>query len=225
MNVADLISLVPDDLRNRSGRVFYSSPEDFVRRGTLYFLGLNPGGDPEIRRDETIEKNLSSAREGRLDGRSLYVDDDARSPRPSRKRFEKRIRHLFGFLRVKPEQVPSSNVIFVRTRDGASLRSEEKNLSERCWRFHEEAMRNVQPRAVVCMGTQAGEIIRKRMGFEGRPTCAFVEDNRREWQSRLWLADGKPMLFALTHPSVADWTARRTDPSSWVRCHMERRLA
>lgn len=60
MTISELVALVEDaipDLLNQSGRVLYSEPYT-LRPGGLYVLGINPGGDPEKLKADTIRSHL-----------------------------------------------------------------------------------------------------------------------------------------------------------------------
>jgi len=54
----ECLSLVPTELRTRSGAVFYTGRAAFTRHPPFYLLGLNPAGDPLLQASETIGRSI-----------------------------------------------------------------------------------------------------------------------------------------------------------------------
>lgn len=57
-----------------SGAVFYSGRRTLDGNNNLYLMGLNPGGDPELCKKETIEKSLDDWKAETKDDWSAYCD-------------------------------------------------------------------------------------------------------------------------------------------------------
>ena len=57
--------LVPRDLLDRSGEVFYSGRAAFSTPSDVYLLGYNPGSDPSDQRLRTVRSPQASSRSAR----------------------------------------------------------------------------------------------------------------------------------------------------------------
>jgi hypothetical protein len=55
--------------------------------------------------------------------------------------------------------------------------------------------------------------VRKKVGAN-RVVGEFVEQNKRRWRSQSFEAGQGLRVVVATHPSIADWCAQATDPSS-----------
>jgi uracil-DNA glycosylase len=112
-------------------------------------------------------------------------------------------------------EIPSSNIIFVRSKRKATLEHEFNTLVELCWPFHAERIRLLNPKVIVCMGGDAGRVVREKIGAR-KLTHTLVEQNNRRWTNRLYEAPDGRRVAVLTHPAVADWTASPTDPTDLI---------
>ena len=75
-SVPDLITLVPERLLKRSGKIFYSARHAFESPARpLYILGLNPGGRPGAHAYETIAANIDQTLHREQDDWSAYVHE------------------------------------------------------------------------------------------------------------------------------------------------------
>lgn len=59
----ELLDLIEEGIRHRSGAVFYSGRVAFSRPSSLYVLGLNPGGSPTKQANETIQRDIDAYRD------------------------------------------------------------------------------------------------------------------------------------------------------------------
>lgn len=209
------VSALPAELVERSGSVFYSGKEAFSDASPLYILGLNPGGAPSTAPTATIAAYLERFREA---GRpwSEYLDgswgDDAE---PGTWGMQPRVLHMLSVLGLDPQRVPSSNVVFVQSRNENDLAQEKTELLAVCWPVHRAVIESQGVRTVLCFGATAGAWTRGQLGAH-ELIDAFVETNRRGWTSRVHRnALGQEVVTA-THPSRADWRNPLADPTPLV---------
>jgi len=119
-------------------------------------------------------------------------------------------------LQLEPQQIPASNVIFVRSIRATGLAKRIHELSDLCWPFHQEVIAQLGVRVVLCFGKVCGQIVCEKLKVKNR-VDKFVEKNNRRWVSEAFMnTDGFAVIIA-THPSIADWTAPATDPSQLVQ--------
>ena len=210
---AGLLELVPEELRGRSGGVFYSGREAFIGSKPLYILGLNPGGDPK-RPGRTIQDNLDTAKSATEPWSVFAVG----KPLAGKERFHARVLHLLKSVQptCDPCCVPASNVVFVRSRRESDLLGEKDELLKKCWPFHQEVVKRLGVRVILCLGATAGKWVGEQVGAS-LPAGTFEELNRRKWTSRAHKTRDGLRVLTLTHPSIADWTSTATDPSPLVR--------
>ena len=93
---AELLDLVPIELHQEFGEVFYSGASAFEQPSLLYVLGFNPGGDAskaELSR-YTIGADLQASRTPQRRDWSGF-EDDWRDFGPGAVAFQRRVRHLF----------------------------------------------------------------------------------------------------------------------------------
>lgn len=219
-NVYDeLLDLVPGELHPEFGEVFYSGRTAFERPSPIYLLGFNPGGDPAkaALNRYTIGADLVAARTPERRDWSGF-EDEWREFGPGAVAFQRRVRHLITTCGYNPRRVPVSNAIFVRSTRVETLEAGRATaLLQECWVVHAEVIRRLEVRVVVCLGQGAGVWVRDRLGADARaPIESFVEDNGRRWRSTTHRGRGGIEIVTLTHPSVADWTNPRSDPTELV---------
>jgi hypothetical protein len=207
---------IPSALLARSGKVFYSGRSAFSAPFPLYVLGLNPGGAPVNYRQETIEAHTALVLEKHAADWSAYRDESWEGAAPGTYGMAPRVLHLFGALGFSPGSVPCSNLIFARSSREAEITHEVAALAHLCWPFHALALSRLQPRAVLCFGKSAGSYVRAKIGAS--TLCAeFVETNNRRWRSQLYTNSVGLRVVVATHPSIADWRAKSTDPTPLIR--------
>lgn len=214
------LELLNAEILRRSGRVFYTGPHAFVKPSRVYLLGLNPGGDPVAQSHETIASDLSAFR-SRSAPWSAYVDDSWNGAPPSTWGMQPGVRHLLEGLGADPRQVPSSNVVFVRSKDEAALREEKVALLQACWPIHEAVINSLGIKTVVCFGKTAGRWVRERLDAH-EFVDSFRETNLRGWQNEAYRSAGDQTVVTLTHPSRANWRNPEADPTSFVARTLER---
>ncbi|MFC6706678.1 hypothetical protein [Flexivirga alba] len=222
----ELLDLVPTELYREFGEVFYSGATSFEQPSMIYLLGFNPGGDPskaELGR-YTIASDLEASRRPERRDWSGF-EDDWRDFGPGAVSFQRRVRHLISACGVGDlRKVPSSNAIFVRSARIESLDAQRtKTLLRDCWAVHEKVISALGVRVVVCFGRAAGEWIRAQVGANGEMASdTFTETNERRWRSTTHHGRDGIQVVTLSHPSVADWTNPRSDPTGLVVRALER---
>ncbi len=211
-----LAERIPSALLPRSGKVFYSGRAAFSAPAPLYVLGVNPGGDPADHEADTVARHTADVLNTYPDDWSAYRDESWEGAPPGTYGMAPRVLHLFGSLGLNPGRVPCSNLVFVRSRREGDLKGEMASLADQCWPFHELAIAALTPRAILCLGGTAGRYVRRKVGANAL-VSEFVEANNRRWRSRTFANARGLSVVVATHPSVADWTAMSTDPTSLVR--------
>lgn len=208
--------LIPQSVMNESGSVFYSGREAFSAPSTIYILGYNPGGSPDLQADETVSWHTRKVIEDMPAQWSAYQDESWQNSQPGTFGLQPRILHMLRELNLSARLVPASNVVFVRSRGEADLKGRFENLATEAWPFHQAVIDNLKIKVLLCLGGSAGEFIRKQTSAT-RQVDSFTETNRRNWQSLAHVNSSGLVVVTLTHPSRADWTNRDADPSGLVK--------
>lgn len=169
----ELLDLVPAELHQESGEVFYSGPTSFEQSSALYLLGFNPGGDPsraELNR-YTIAADLAALRAPDRRDWSGF-EDDWREFGTGAVAFQKRVRHLIAACGIdSPRKVPASNALFVRsTRIEALDARRMRKLLVDCWLVHEKVISALKVDVVVCFGKATGRWVGRQLGTNDAPT-------------------------------------------------------
>ena len=130
--------------------------------------------------------------------------------------------HLLKGLDLDCRKVPASNLIFARSRDAEEISAEIPALADACWPFHRAVIGRLGVRVVVCLGEDADKGAKARLSAddpaagEFKETDWFVENNNRNWRSRVYRNDGRVAVVQLTHPSTAVWTNSDADTTELV---------
>lgn len=222
--IEEFLSKVDPLLMSLSGRTFYTGRAAFAQPSDVYLVGLNPGGDPEAQVDETIARDISTLLAERPDAWSAYVDESWRGFATGAKKLQRRVQHLCKAIGKDPRTVPASNVIFVRTGREAHMKDTKRDFLRACWPVHRAVIDGLKVKVIVCMGATAGAWVREMVGASTLRD-RFVEDNARRWVSETFDSDTGPSVVTLTHGSIADWTAKASDPSGLVCAALERARA
>jgi hypothetical protein len=213
-----LSALIPAELLDRSGSVFYSGRQAFSGTKPIYLLGLNPGGDPVEMSDETIRLQVKQVLERTQNNWSAYRDESWGNAPKGTWRMQPRVRHLIAQLGLDPGEVPASNIIFVRSREAHGIVAERNALAAKCWPFHQRVITELRVQTVICFGNEAGWWVRLKMGAD-RLVGEFFEVNNRRWGSSAFQNMSGKVVITLSHPSRSDWASPPCDPSSFVRAH------
>ncbi|HIF50392.1 MAG TPA: hypothetical protein EYQ42_02465 [Thiotrichaceae bacterium] len=207
---------IPSTLLRKSGSVFYSGRDAFSNKADLYILGINPGGDPDEQASETIAWHTKKVLQNEPDNWSAYRDESWKDSVPGTWSMQPRVLHLFNKLGYQAGKVPASNVIFQRSRRESNIKHELRQLADECWPFHQAILEELEPKAILCFGNTAGDIVRKIVGAN-KQIDEFIETNNRRWRSRAYQGSSGIKVIVPTHPSIADWTASDTDPTAMIK--------
>ena len=207
--------LIPKDLLDESGSVFYSGSQAWRAATPLYVLGVNPGGSPDSQATETVAWHTDKVIRTEPDNWSASRDESWKGAPPGTWGMQPRVLHMMNSLGLDPGQIPASNLIFVRSQREDAIKSEFEHLAEKCWPFHQEVIETLRPKAILCFGKTAGGYVRARLGGN-RLIREFVENNNRRWKSQCFDSDRGIVIVVATHPSIADWTAPTSDPCSLI---------
>lgn len=213
--IEDFVKNIPPNLQHKSGIVFYSGRAAFSGCRELYILGLNPGGDPTEQANETVAWHTSKVVRDKPYKWSEYSDESWKGKPPGKHGIQPRILHLLKNLDLEPGEVPSSNIVFKRSRKVSDI-SNWQQLAEMCWRFHCEVINRLQPRVILCLGKDAGDFVREKTRAHNLIDC-FVETYPKSRRKSMCFTnhEGRKVIRA-SHPSWADWTNPDADPSELV---------
>lgn len=218
--IHDELARLPQDVRMRSGAVFYSGQDAFSKKRPLYILGLNPGGSPKDQAAETVERDLTAW--SKMASRSSrYLDESWQDKAPGTHGMQPRMRHMFDRLGVDLRETPASNLVFVRSTSEADLAAEKERLIEMCWPVHQAVLENLHIQTILCLGGTAGRWVREVVGASNR-VDSFRETNARGWASETHAASDGRCVVTVTHPGRADWRNPAADPTPLVRAALGR---
>lgn len=210
----ELRNLIPPALLAKSGAVFNTGRAAFAGPAPLYILGLNRGGDPETHAHETVGSHLEAVT-AKPETWSAFRDDSWNGRPAGTTGMQPRVVHLIRRLGLEPHLVPTSNLVFERTRGAGDLKGRLNQLAETCWPVHQKVIERLEVRTVLCMGRDCGEWVRKRLGAD-RKIGEFVEQNDRGWRSTAYATSHGLAVVTATHPAIASWVHPATDPTPLV---------
>lgn len=212
--IESLATYIPAHMLERSGKVFYSGRKAFSTEGSIYMIGLNPGGSPDKR--ETVLAHSHSVLHAFPSDWSAYRDESWEGAEPGTYGMAPRVLHLLQRLGLSPGAVPSSNLIFVRSRREADIkRRDMRAMADACWPFHDAVIKTLRPRVVLCCGKTVGNYVMRRLGASSR-IGHFIEDNSRRWRSEAFASPIGVNVVVAAHPSRANWCAAATDVTPLV---------
>lgn len=163
---ADLPAFARQTLKhilNKDGEMLYSSHET-IKKGDVYLMGLNPGGEGLNSIASHIDKMLTKTTNSYLD--EEWENGGGRWPK-GQAPLQLRIQWVLGQLELVPAEVCASNLIFQTSRnaDGVSF-----GLAGICWPVHEAIIDIVRPKLLLTFGNGAGSspyAFLKEMFFSG----------------------------------------------------------
>ncbi len=190
-------------IANRSGKILYSSALT-IRRGPLYILGFNPGGDA-ARRDPSHYSILEALRRLPEKADNDYVDEIWQGAKvPGGRPLQKRMRWLCDQLGQPIDTVCASNLIFVRSRNAAE--AGYPVTADICWPVHEAILAVVQPKLILAHGSQVYDYVVRRSRV--RPSAVeTIPSGHGSWVCRratIELGTGPLHLVQLPHLSRYD---------------------
>lgn len=206
---------IPAALAGQSGAVFNSGRLAYSGASDLYLLGLNPGGDPETHVLETVDFHTHKVL-ARPDNWCEHRDEAWDGRTPGTAGMQPRVLHLLRSLGLDPGLVPSSNVVFARTRGQAQLAPDFGRLALMCWPLHAAVIEGLRVRTVLCFGKTAGSFIRQMTGAN-QLIGTLKEANKRRWSSDAYANAAGLQVIVATHPSRVAWNSEASDPTPLVR--------
>ena len=214
--IDDFIKLIPASLMDQSGEVFNSGRQTFESPSDLYILGANPGGAPRsyTKNRHTLRKNVENVLHRSNESHSPYRDNKWGKYAPGNHPMQRGLLHLFGRIDRRPEEVPASEVVFIRSKDLTDL-GDFGSIAEQCWPFHQAVIDKLDVKVIVCLGKTAGRYVRHKVEANDQ-VCTFVEKNRRRWRSYLYKNKKGIFVAMLTHPSQAEWKTPAADSTHLV---------
>ncbi|SDX55106.1 Uracil DNA glycosylase superfamily protein [Lutibacter oricola] len=215
----EFTELIPQELKDKSGSVFYSGKNAFKGNKDLYILGINPGGSEILQENETVAWHTKKVLEIDNANWSEYKDEIWKGTKPGNTGLQPRVLHLLNQLNVSPYEVPASNVCFVRSPREKNISKFLNTYAELCWPFHQKIIDELNVKVVLCFGQSAGDIVRKKLGASEK-IDEFIETNRRNWKTRVFKNKKGQIVISATHPSRADWTNPDSDPSPLVKKYL-----
>ena len=218
--IEQFVKLIPEDLKEISGSVFYSGRNAFEGGKKLYILGLNPGGSPDEQSDETINWHTNLVLNGKPANWSEYCDEQWQKKHAGTYGLQPRVIHLLKNIGLDPRLTPSSNICFVRSRREKNISNQINQIIEKCWPFHEAVINRLKIKIILCFGSTSGNTVRKKLNAV-KLIDEFIENNNRKWKTRVYQNYSGMIVIIAPHPSIADWTNEKTDPSKIVKKYLE----
>ena len=198
-------------IADKSGRILYSGSHT-LRVGSIYLLGLNPGGDPTTH-DDTVGSSLAelSSRKN-----NAYLDESWEyrgKPYPiGQSPLQIRVCWLLERLGTAPRDVCASNIIFTRSKGSSG--SGYPETAELCWPVHEQIIRIVRPKVIVAFGNSGVSpyrFLRKQLHGTNETS---IESGHGCWACSTFVGLSGIRVVGLPHlsryavinnPRVADW--------------------
>ena len=219
--IDDFIKLIPTSLMGESGTVFNSGRQTFESPSDLYILGANPGGRPQsFTKDKyTVRNNVEDVLHHWSEDYSPYRDQRwGRFKKPGRHPMQRGLLHLFGRVDRHPEEVPASEVVFLRSKDLTEL-GDFISYAELCWPFHQAVIDTLDVRVIVCLGQKAGGFMRRKLGANekvGEFRERISRGSKRGPRSQAHTNEDGIAVVELAHPSRSEWRNEQCDPTHLV---------
>ena len=199
-----------------TGKVLYSGINT-LKKGPLYLLGFNPGGDP-AKETMTLAEHVTQS----PSAWNEYLDAKWGAPGggwrpPGQAPLQRRVQWLLNQLGLQTREVCASNLIFNRSIDQARL-NDWSGVADRRWPIHDWIIKLVQPHAILCLG--GGKVFDYICG-KGRPApIVSFPSGHGDWEccaTKVQLESGTVQLISVphlsrynicSHPEVAAWIRR-----------------
>lgn len=181
---------------NRRGKILYSATST-LSPGSMYLLGLNPGGIA----GQPIASQLSAA----LGTGNAYLDEiwdrNGKPYEQGKAPLQKRIQGLIGSLGHELRGVCASNLVFMQSRDAGGINFQQD--ADTCWPVHEWILSIVRPQLIIAFGnSRASPYAYLRSKFPGvEETISFGHGTTRV-KAFLTSDSGRPVnVVGLPHLS------------------------
>jgi len=190
------------------GRLLYST-KDTLKQGEVYFLGLNPGSEPDAKNKTEhlrtkipeMERELNNHYEVEWKG---YEAGDAP--------LQKNVRALLkGILEKDVKEICSSNLIFIQSSSTEKL-DKPWTLADACWPIHLKIIEIVKPKIIIVYGKLPYVFLQKKF----KPTLPEKESpsGHGNWQIRKFECthQGKNLtVIGLPHLSYYNLSSDKSD--------------
>ena len=205
---------IPSSLLPQPGMVFFSGRRAFSTKRGIYLLGINPGGDHK-RFTRSVQDHTKLVLSDKPEDWSEYRDEEWGKSEAGAKPFQKRVCYLFKQAGYSPGEVPSSNLIFQRSRNVGELRGDFNLLAEECWPFHEAVITELEPKVIVCLGGRVRDWVCQKLSANV-PVETYTEANNRKLVSRSYSNKEGVAVVGLAHPGRVAWNRKSSDPTGLV---------
>lgn len=151
MTIQELIEFIKDELKEKikePGETLYSSVDVF-RKGDVYFMGTNPGGENNYSIEEDLEKLISKTTNGYLDE---VWETRKGKPKAGEDTLQIRATMLMNEIGYDMRSICSSNLIFFKSRNLNELEYNFNKAADLCWPIHEKILSVVQPKLIIAFG-------------------------------------------------------------------------
>ena len=206
---------IPESVRHRNGRVFYSGRKAFSAPSHLYVLGINPGGDPVSHPGDTVHRHTTKVMNRCPDNWSAYRDERWKG-QPGTSGIQPSLLHLFKVAGYDPGTVPASNVLFLRSRNVPEYPGNTGDDARQCWAFHQEVIDRLSVEVVVVAGRKQERFIRDQLKAD-ELVESWTDGNKKPWRSTWHRNRNGLSVVVLAHPSRGhEWTRPASDPTGLV---------
>lgn len=215
--LSELIDLIPESQRERSGRAFYTGRAAWAKPSRIYLIGYNPGGAARDHPGTVMEDTETILRHDRY---SAYVTEGNPVNEPHwGTKMQESVRLVLGNLGYDANLVPASNLFFARSSraDGHPAELKQRWIEE-CWPFHEHVIKSLDIEVVLCIGKDTVDFVLGRDAFRNhRPIgTPFVSTKGLRRASQRYDGPGVRVV-KLGHTSQTSWLGVERDPSSYIR--------
>ncbi|MBD0824445.1 uracil-DNA glycosylase family protein [Aestuariibaculum marinum] len=210
----EFAELIPKEIYNLSGSVFYSGRKAFTGKKDLYIIGLNPGGSEILKRENTIIRHTQKTLKLERDEWSEYKDEIWQGE-AGKHGLQPRVLHLLEKVNLSPYEVPASNICFVRSTVEKKIEDKINYYNNICWDFHHNVIKKLEIKVILCFGNTSGKFVCDKL-IANELVEQYEEENNRKWKSKVFKNSGGIYVIVATHPSRADWTNPKSDPSKLV---------
>lgn len=135
---------LPEHVLSRSGAVLYSGAST-LKKGDVYILGVNPGGDP-ARTTGTVSQSLVALPTNKTN--AYFATDWGQGG--SQAPLQRRLHLLSATIGQDLESICASNAVFMRSRAVTGINFWAD--AETCWPVQQMILDIVQPRLIIAFG-------------------------------------------------------------------------
>ena len=204
---------IPPALWNESGKAFHSGRLAFSGQRDLYVLGFNPGGAPDLNKEETVADNADLVLRREPENWSAFCDEvwkpGGKPCPPGKAPLQKEMQTMICDIGLDIREVPISDSIFVRSAQAKHIETEQRRLMELCWPFHRAVIDRLGVRVVLCMFKPVAEFLRMKTGAYPKPVDRVFQDSK-SGKTRYWrecfAAPGGLKIVQITRPTGVAWT-------------------